>query len=240
MAAGYVSVDTIYEEEETEKVEVKQDYISIDEMVPVEMIMKKSRFIGMAFNVKNEDEAHTIVANIRKSNKNAKHVAYAFALGEVINVAKNNDDGEPAGSAGAPIFEAIRQMHVTFTLVVVVRYFGGVELGKGKLTRVYNEVAVGAIKEAKKFKMVFCNEIEIKVPYANYGSISKLFSDSSVHVIEQKNDENMPLIKLAVPANSSDRLLENIRSKTRGASIINKYGTGFYKFEYKATSSTEK
>lgn len=236
---GYVKLDTIIEEAGTEKVEVKNDYISIEEMVPVELIVKKSRFIGMAFHVKDENEVHQIVGNIRKSNKNAAHVCYAYALGETITVAKNNDDGEPAGSAGAPIFEAIKQTHVTFTLVVVVRYFGGTELGKSRLTRVYNATAAGAINEAKKFKMVFCNEIEIRVPYTNYGAVSKLFTDTSVKVIEQKNDESMPIVNLAVPVKSSDRLLENIRAKTRGASQIRKYGTGFYKFPYKAVSEEE-
>lgn len=234
---GYVKLDTIIDEVGTEKVDVKNDFISIEEMVPVELIIKKSKFIGMAFHIENEDDAHTIVGNIRKSNKNASHVCYAYALGETINVAKNNDDGEPAGSAGAPIFDAIKKTHVTFTLVVVVRYFGGTELGKGKLTRVYNEVAIGAINEAKKFKMVYCNEVEIKVPYANYGSVSKLFTDRDVRIIEQKNDEAMPLIKIAIPAKSSERLIESIRARTRGASVISKYGTGFYKFEYKAPTN---
>lgn len=236
---GYVKLDTIIDEAGTEKVDVKNDFVSIEEMVPVELIIKKSKFIGMAFHIENEDDAHNIVGNIRKSNKNASHVCYAYALGETINVAKNNDDGEPAGSAGAPIFDAIKKSHVTFTLVVVVRYFGGTELGKGKLTRVYNEVAFGAINEAKKFKMVYCNEVEIKVPYANYGSVSKLFTDRDVRIIEQKNDESMPLIKIAIPVKSSEKLMENVRARTRGASVISKYGTGFYKFEYKASSNQE-
>lgn len=236
MANNYVTVDTIYEEEGKEKQEIKNDYTSVEEMVPVEMTMKKSRFIGMAFHVENDDEVHEIVGNLKKSNKNAKHVAYAFVLGEDYSVAKNNDDGEPAGSAGAPIFEAIKQMHMTNTLVVVVRYFGGVELGKSRLTRVYNAVAAGALNECKKFRMVFCNEIEIKVSYQNYGGINKLFSDSNVHIIEQKNDESMPIVKIAVPVKTSEKLISSIRARTRGAGAINKYGTGFYKFPYKATT----
>ena len=169
---GYVSVDTIFEEEDKVQQEVKNDYISIEQMIPVEMIIKKSRFIGMAFHVENDDEVHNIIGNLKKSNKNAKHVAYAFMLGEDYSVAKNNDDGEPAGSAGAPIFEAIKQSKVTNTLVAVVRYFGGIELGKSRLTRVYNAVAAGAIHEAQKYKMVYCNEVEIKVSYQHYGYIS--------------------------------------------------------------------
>ena len=236
---GYVSVDTIYEEQGQVKQEVKNDYISIEQMIPVEMVIKKSRFIGMAFQVTSDDEVHDIIGNLKKSNKNAKHVAYAFMLGEDYSVAKNNDDGEPAGSAGAPIFEAIKQKKVTNTLVAVVRYFGGVELGKSKLTRVYNAVAAGAIDEAKKYRMVYCNEVEIKVSYQNYGAVSKLFADSQIHIIEQKNDESMPVVKIAVPVKASERLVSSIRARTRGAGSISNYGTGFYKFEYKGEETEE-
>ena len=229
---AYVDIDTLYEEEGQEKVEQKDDYISVEETSIVEMTVKKSRFIGLAFHVENDDQVHEIVANLRKSNKNARHVCYAYILGEKQTVAKNSDDGEPAGSAGAPIFEAIRQYKLTNTLVVVVRYFGGIELGKSRLTRVYNAVAAGALAEAKKFKMVYCNEVEIKVSYQNYGAVSKLFSENSVHIIEQTNDESMPILKIAVPVNASDKVISSVREKTRGAGIINKYGMGFYKFPY--------
>ncbi len=230
---GYVNVDTLYEEMEQEKQEIKNDYISVEEVAVVEMVMKKSRFIAMAFHVESDDDVHQIIGNLRASNKNAKHVCYAYILGENYTVAKNNDDGEPAGSAGAPIFEAIKQRHLTNTLVAVVRYFGGVELGKSRLTRVYNAVASGVLGEAKKFKMVFCNEFEIKVSYQNYGAVNKLFTESSVHIIEQKNDESMPIMRIAVPVKSSEKVIASIRAKTRGAGAINKYGTGFYKFPYK-------
>ena len=189
----------------------------------------------MAFHVESDDDVHMIIGNLKKSNKTAKHVAYAYVLGETYDVAKNNDDGEPAGSAGAPIYEALKQIHITNTLVAVVRYFGGVELGMSRLSRAYNNVAMGALNEAKKYKMIFCNEIEIKVSYQNYGSVNKLFSDGSVHIIEQKNDEAMPIMKIAVPVKASEKLIASIRARTRGAGSIQKYGTGFYKFPYKTT-----
>ena len=236
---GYVNVDTIYEEEGQEKVEIKNDYTSVEEMSVVELVMKKSRFLGMAFHVESDDDVHMIIGNLKKSNKNAKHVAYAYVLGEKYDVAKNNDDGEPAGSAGSPIYEAIREIHVTNTLVAVVRYFGGIELGKSRLSRAYNNAAIGALNEAKKYRMVFCNEVEVKVSYQNYGSVNKLFADGSVHIIEQKNDESMPIIKIAVPVKASEKLISSIRARTRGAGSIQKYGTGFYKFPYKANLEEE-
>ena len=236
---GYVNVDTIFEEEGQEKVEIKNDYTSVEEMSVVELVMKKSRFLGMAFHVESDDDVHMIIGNLKKSNKNAKHVAYAYVLGEKYDVAKNNDDGEPAGSAGSPIYEAIREIHVTNTLVAVVRYFGGIELGKSRLSRAYNNAAIGALNEAKKYRMVFCNEVEVKVSYQNYGSVNKLFADGSVHIIEQKNDESMPIIKIAVPVKASEKLISSIRARTRGAGSIQKYGTGFYKFAYKALDDEE-
>lgn len=236
---GYVNVDTIYEEEGQEKIEIKNDYTSVEEMSVVELVMKKSRFLGMAFHVESDDDVHMIIGNLKKSNKNAKHVAYAYVLGEKYDVAKNNDDGEPAGSAGSPIYEAIREIHVTNTLVAVVRYFGGIELGKSRLSRAYNNAAIGALNEAKKYRMVFCNEVEVKVSYQNYGSVNKLFADGSVHIIEQKNDESMPVIKIAVPVKASEKLISSIRARTRGAGSIQKYGTGFYKFAYKALDDEE-
>ena len=70
---GYVNVDTIYEEEGKEKIEIKNDYTSVEEMSVVELDMKKSRFIGMAFHVESDDDVHMIIGNLKKSNKTAKH-----------------------------------------------------------------------------------------------------------------------------------------------------------------------
>lgn len=232
MAEEFSTVDEIYDSKNEVKEAIKKDYVSVKEMCMVEMDVKKSRFIAVAFHVENEDEVHQLVGNLRKSNKNAKHFAYAYVLNDDYSVAKSNDDGEPAGSAGAPIYEAIRNWNLTNTLVVVVRYFGGKELGKGRLTRVYNAVANGVLSSAVKFKMLYCNEIEIKVSYQNYGAVNKLFSDSNVHIIEQTNDEQMPVMKIAVPVNASERIVQSVKARTRGAGAIIKYGTGYYKFAY--------
>ena len=70
---GYVNIDTLYEEIGKDRTEVKNDYISVEQMIPVEMIIKRSRFIGMAFHVESDDEVHNIIGNLKKSNKNAKH-----------------------------------------------------------------------------------------------------------------------------------------------------------------------
>lgn len=238
MAEVFSNVDEIYESQEKEvKEQIKKDYVSVKELCMVEMDVKKSRFIAVAKHVETEDEVHQFIGNLRKSNKNAKHVAYAYILGEDYSIAKNNDDGEPAGSAGAPIYEALRTWNVTNTVVAVVRYFGGKELGKGRLTRVYNAVSLASLNTAPKFRMMYCNEIEIRVSYQNYGAVNRLFSDSNIHVIEQKNDEQTPTMKIAVPVNASERITQSIKAKTRGAGSIIKYGTGYYKFAYEGNEA---
>lgn len=237
MAENFSKVEDIYESFNEKKEEIKRDYVSVKELSMVEMDVKKSRFIAVAAHAESEEDAHQFIGNLKKSNKNAKHIAYAYLLKEDYSIAKSNDDGEPAGSAGNPIFEALRLWNVTNTVVAVVRYFGGKELGKGRLTRVYNAVATAVLNAAPKFRMMYCNEIEIKVSYQNYGAVNKLFSDSDVHIIEQKNDEQMPVMKIAVPVNASERITQSIKAKTRGAGVVMKYGTGYYRFAYEGNEA---
>ena len=132
-----------------------QPYVVVSEISMVETTVKKSRFIGVTFPVENLDDVKEALGSLKKSNKDAKHIAYAYLLGEDFSIARNNDDGEPAGSAGAPIYQAIREKKVTNVLVAVVRYFGGIELGKSRLTRTYYSAALNAIINARKNKMIY-------------------------------------------------------------------------------------
>ena len=107
-----------------------------------ELIEKKSRFIGYAFNVKTEEEAKAFIAQIATDHPKASHVTYSYVLS---NTAKTNDDGEPRGTAGLPIYNVITRRNLQNIIVVVVRYFGGTLLGKGGLIRAYGKTAGLAI-----------------------------------------------------------------------------------------------
>jgi len=109
-----------------------------------EFIEKKSRFLGYAVAVHTEDEAKSFIAEIAKEHKKANHVAYAYVL---ANTAKTNDDGEPRGTAGLPIYNVINRRNLQNIVVVVIRYFGGIQLGKGGLIRAYGKSAGLAIDE---------------------------------------------------------------------------------------------
>ena len=205
-------------------------YYSINEKSLAELEINKSRFIAVAMHVETVEEVKEFLGTLRKSNPGAAHIPYAYMLGEEYTIARNNDDGEPAGSAGAPIFEAIKKANLTQIAVAVVRYFGGKELGKSKLTRTFGHVANEAVKAATKYKMEYCAVYEMKVSYNDYASLGKILTEKNLPIIEKDFNESKPRIKCAIPVSASDRLLEEIRARVREGNSITKAGFGYYKF----------
>ena len=112
-----------------------------------EFIEKKSRFIGYAKQVFSEDDAKAYIQEVSSKHPKANHVTYAYVLS---NSAKTNDDGEPRGTAGLPIYNVITRRDLKNIVVAVVRYFGGIRLGKGGLIRAYGKTAGLAIDECDK------------------------------------------------------------------------------------------
>jgi len=114
-----------------------------------EIIEKKSRFIGYAAIVSTELQAKEFIDSIKREHKKARHVAFAYILSATETTpatARFNDDGEPKGSAGLPLFNAISRRELSNVAVVVVRYFGGTLLGKGGLIRAYGKAAGLAVQ----------------------------------------------------------------------------------------------
>lgn len=104
-------------------------------------VIKKSKFISYAFFVPDKDACEEYLDSIRKEHKDATHICYAYII-DSIN--RDSDDGEPSGTAGVPMLEVLKKRQLNNTLVVVVRYFGGIKLGAGGLVRAYSK-GVGAV-----------------------------------------------------------------------------------------------
>ena len=212
-------------------VNMQNSYVTIEGKQIAEVDVNKSRFIAVAFHVESIEDVKKYLGTLKKSNPKAAHIPYAYMLGEDYSIAKNSDDGEPSGSAGFPIYDAIRKHSLTQTLVAVVRYFGGTELGKSKLTRTFGFIANEALKIAKKSKMMHCNIFDMNVSAANYASLGKILTEKNLPIIEKDfKDSSMPRIKFAVPMDVSSKFLEEIRSRIRETSTYTKVGTGFFKF----------
>ncbi len=109
--------------------------------------IKKSKFIGLCYEIDSAEEVKQIINDVKKEYKKAKHTPYAFVF---YNTAGKSDDKEPSNTAGLPIYNLLVKKGFNHHLVVVVRYFGGVKLGAGNLLRAYLEAANQAISNEEE------------------------------------------------------------------------------------------
>ena len=110
-----------------------------------ELEIKKYKFFGYLFEIKNVDEIKPIIENLKKEHKKATHICYAYRLNSPF-AEKAVDDGEPSGTAGKPILNVLQKQEKQNVLLVVVRYFGGIKLGAGGLLRAYSKCASETLK----------------------------------------------------------------------------------------------
>lgn len=111
-----------------------------------EIFIKKSKFISIAYKINCENEALGFLEYLAKKFNDATHICFAY---KVDNIERCFDDGEPSGTAGKPILNVIKQKDLTNILIVVIRYFGGIKLGSGGLTRAYNQLACQVINDSE-------------------------------------------------------------------------------------------
>ena len=114
-------------------------YVTVAEQSCEEIVINKSRFIGYAAPCETEEQALSFLQSIRDEHKTATHHCYAYIIGENASVMRYSDNGEPAGTAGMPIMDVMRNKGIVNCCIVVVRYFGGVLLGTGGLVRAYTQ-----------------------------------------------------------------------------------------------------
>ena len=144
-----------------------------------EIVEKKSRFIGRALPITSEQQAQDVIKAIRKQYYDARHVCYAYCVDQLT---RSSDDGEPSGTAGRPILDMIGYACVQNVLVVVVRYFGGVLLGTGGLTRAYGQTAKEALEAAEQMEILAGRKIELVCDYNDYGKVDYLVRTGQIPV----------------------------------------------------------
>ncbi|MBE5781219.1 MAG: YigZ family protein, partial [Clostridiales bacterium] len=147
-------------------------YQTVKQQSYEELIEKKSRFIARCYPIESEEEALSILAAIRKEHHDATHNCWAYRLTPNGSIARYSDDGEPGGTAGLPILNAITGRELTDVLVIVTRYFGGILLGAGGLVRTYGKSAGLALDAAGIVKMLPGVHLTLKVSYPMYGKIT--------------------------------------------------------------------
>ena len=134
---------------------------------------RASRFIGIAFPIEDETVFKDRLALIARAHHSSRHLCYAWVLGEDGSNTRANDAGEPAGTAGRPILRRIQQFGLTFTAVVVVRYFGGTLLGKAGLVSAYGRAAQLALEQAPSIQRITRTTVVIHCTYAQVETVRK-------------------------------------------------------------------
>lgn len=140
---------------------------------------KKSEFIGYIRHTATEEEALAFLSGVRAMHRKASHNCYAYLLRE-NNISRHSDDGEPSGTAGAPIYEVLRREGLTDVTCVVTRYFGGILLGTGGLTRAYAQGAKLAVDAAELLCMDTARRLRLTLAYPLYGRLGKILSEFDV------------------------------------------------------------
>ena len=180
-----------------------------------EFIINKSRFIGYGAPAASEEEALGFLADVRSAHKDASHHCYAYIIGANMGVMRYSDDGEPGGTAGMPIIEVMKARQVTNACVVVVRYFGGVLLGAGGLTRAYSQGAATAINAAGVGEVSPTRRYLMEVPYPMLGRVEYLLKSSPV-IVEDKQFSDAIVMTLIVRARDDEAFLSAVTSGTDG------------------------
>lgn len=157
------------------------EYLTLSETSVFEETEKRSKFISYAFSINSEEDVRQNLKDIKAKHWNARHWVYAYRLVE-NNAEKYSDDGEPSGTAGLPVMNAIKSFDLQNVLVIVVRYFGGILLGSAGLRKMYGSGATNVLKNSEKQKLTLCTHVIMSVDYKDYGKVSYNISKNNAIV----------------------------------------------------------
>ena len=178
---------------------------------------KGSRFIALAYPVRTEEEVKQHVAEVKKKYYDARHHCYAYILGPNKDAYRQNDDGEPSGTAGRPIHGQLLSNDLTDTLIIVIRYFGGIKLGVSGLINAYKTAAKDALDNNTIVERFVEEDYEIHFPPLGMNKVMQLLKRDTVKITDQQYDTDC-IIRFTVQKRDADALLEALQ-KVEGASI---------------------
>ena len=177
---------------------------------------KSSKFLGYAYPCSSVEEVKAHLERLRKENHGCVHVCYAYCLGSKKEDYRYSDDGEPSNSAGAPMYGQIKSFDLTNVLVVVVRFYGGTNLGVGGLINAYRTAAKGAFENATIIEDEDREIIELTFSYASMPFVMNAVKSCNCSILLQDFEET-PRLKLSIPESNTQLLpiLEKIDGVVR-------------------------
>ncbi len=171
---------------------------------------KGSKFIALAFPVKNEDAVKERLSEVKKKYYDARHHCYAYILGPNKDYYRLNDDGEPSGTAGRPIHGQLLSKDVTDTLIIVVRYFGGIKLGVSGLLNAYKTAAKDALENSHIITKFVEEQYGISFPPVAMNKVMQLLKRDSVKIMDQQYNTECE-IYFSIQKREADVLLESLK-----------------------------
>ena len=201
-------------------------YRTVARAAVAETEVKRSRFLCRVEPVTTEDEARAVVERARKEHWDARHHCSAFVLGPDAQVQRSSDDGEPSGTAGAPMLEVLRGRELSDVVAVVTRYFGGVLLGAGGLVRAYSDAVRAGLDEAGVLERRLLELYDVVVDHADAGRLENALRSRDVVVLGVEYGAAATL-RTAVPADAADLLPAVLAELTGGTATARPAGTSW-------------
>lgn len=204
----------------------KSDNIFVIEENPTNKLkIKGSQFIGYAFRISNAEEANNKLADLKKEFYDATHHCYAYLTKD--GEEKYSDDGEPNGTAGIRILNAINHFTLTDILLVVIRYFGGTKLGVGPLGKAYGETALSLLENVNILQLTKFEQIKIEYNYDELSSIHYLLNKFNCKNINNLYDAK-PIIECCIEPFQIDEFGDELMEKTSGNVQLERINKEFY------------
>lgn len=180
---------------------------------PAALVIQRSRFISQAFLLNDQDAVSNILTEVKKLYPQATHYAGAWRLES--GQERAFDDGEPSGTAGLPILNVLKHKDIRFSMIIVVRYYGGIKLGHGGLVHAYQKSALLSLDHAQWGERYPSLHIELTVPYALFDTMMRILSpisrivsqqfDDTVHLVIAIDQRRWPYIEQALITRSHDQ-----------------------------------
>lgn len=171
---------------------------------------KRSKFLAFAHHVETTDEIKILVANYRKKYYDARHVCYAYMLGAERNEFRANDDGEPSSTAGKPILGQINANELTNIVIVVIRYYGGVNLGTGGLIEAYRSAAADALANSQIIEKQVEQTVDYSFAYPMMNNVMRVVKEMEARIISQHFDNTCQLT-LSIRKSKAEQLISRLK-----------------------------
>lgn len=187
-----------------------------------EYAVQRSRFIADTAAVKDEETAQAFLQEIKKKYYDARHHCYGWIL-EGGRRKKSGDDGEPSGTAGAPILAALERQGITDGLIVVTRYFGGIKLGTGGLTRAYAHAAAQGLAASTLAELQTLRRVAVTVAYPLFSPLENWLQKNEIRVADKSYAENVTLTLYLTP-DATETVKKAVADLTAGQACLKDQG----------------